>query len=297
MKKITSLTEISRQAADWQRQGLRIALVPTMGCLHEGHLSLMRRAAALADRIVVSIFVNPMQFGPNEDFGAYPRQLATDCQLAEQEGVHAVFSPEAQEMYGPSFQTRVSVGKLSQGMCGADRPGHFDGVATVVLKLFHLTRPQVALFGQKDYQQLAIIRQLTADLNLGIEIVGCPIIREPDGLAMSSRNKYLHGESRRQALCLSQAILAARQLVAESHGDIAAETVISHVREIIGQAGAKLEYAVVIDEDSLENQPKITPRSVLAIAAKIGGKVRLIDNARLLGGASDFCLPGQPRKI
>ena len=281
MKKITSLSEMSQQAAEWQRQGLKIALVPTMGCLHAGHLSLMHKAVALADRIIVSIFVNPMQFGPNEDFGSYPRQLEMDCRLAEKEGVHAVFCPDAQDMYGPSFQTKVSVANLSQGMCGADRPGHFDGVATVVLKLFHLTRPDVAVFGQKDFQQLAIIRRMTADLNLNIEIVGCPIVREPDGLAMSSRNKYLQGESRNQALCLSKAILAARRLVAESQTEISADTVISQTRELIAQAGAKLEYAVVINKDSLQNESVITEKSVLAIAAKIGGKVRLIDNARL----------------
>lgn len=274
--------EISRQVREWQRQGLKIALVPTMGCLHEGHLSLMRRAASLADRIIVSIFVNPMQFGPKEDFASYPRQLEADCRLAEKEGVHAVFCPEAGDMYSPSFQTTVSVTKLSQGMCGADRPGHFDGVATVVLKLFHLTRPDLAVFGQKDFQQLAIIRQLTADLNLEVEIVGCPIVREPDGLAMSSRNKYLQGESRQQALCLYRAILAARRLVAESPGEVTAEAVFSQTNEIIAQAGAKLEYAVVIDEDTLQKQPVVTRKSVLAIAAKIGGKVRLIDNAGLM---------------
>jgi pantoate--beta-alanine ligase len=184
-------------------------------------------------------------------------------------------------MYGPGFQTKVSVTGLSQGMCGADRPGHFDGVATVVLKLFHLTQPDVAVFGQKDFQQLAIIRRMTVDLNLDIEIAGCPIVREPDGLAMSSRNKYLQGESRQQALCLSKAIQAARRLVAESGTELDAGRIIAQCREIIAQAGANLEYAVVIDENSLENQAVVTPGSVLAIAAKIGGKVRLIDNARL----------------
>ena len=282
MKTITSLAEISRQAREWQRQSRKIALVPTMGCLHEGHLSLMRHAAGLADRVIVSIFVNPMQFGPNEDFSSYPRQLETDCRLAEKEGVSAVFCPEAKAMYGPSFQTTVSVTQLSRGMCGADRPGHFDGVATVVLKLFHLTRPDVAIFGQKDFQQLAIIRQMTADLDLGIEIVGCPIVREADGLAMSSRNKYLEGESRRQALCLSQAIHAARQLVSGAPGEVAAEAIIRQTEIIVDQAGAKLEYAVVIDEDSLQDQAVVTEKSVLALAAKVGGKVRLIDNARLI---------------
>lgn len=269
------------QAAEWRRQGLKIALVPTMGCLHAGHVSLMRKAATCADRIVVTIFVNPIQFGPNEDFASYPRQLELDCRLAEQEGVHLVFCPEANDMYGPSFQTKVSIGQLSQGMCGADRPGHFDGVATVVLKLFHLTRPDVAVFGEKDFQQLAILRRMTADLNLDIDIVGCPIVREPDGLAMSSRNKYLQGESRSQALCLVNAIRAARRLVAEARTPVAAAAVIAQTREIIARAGGKLDYAVVIDQDSLQDESVVSKNSVLALAVKIGGKVRLIDNARL----------------
>lgn len=283
MKIIASLTEIAGQATEWHRQGLKIALVPTMGCLHEGHLSLMRRAAAVADRIIVSIFVNPMQFGPNEDFGSYPRQFQTDCDLAEKEGVHAIFCPESKDMYGESFQTRISVTQLSQGMCGADRPGHFDGVATVVTKLFHLTQPDVAVFGQKDFQQLAIIRRLVVDLNMNIEIIGCEIVREQDGLAMSSRNKYLRGESRKQALCLSTAILAARRLVAETQHEkkIPADAVLSQTGKIIAGAGAKLEYAVVVDEFTLQNETMVTRQSVLAIAAKIGGTVRLIDNAKL----------------
>jgi len=281
VKIIPSLTEIARQTAEWHRQGLKIALVPTMGCLHEGHLSLMRRAAAVADRTIVSIFVNPMQFGPNEDFGSYPRQFQTDCDLAEKEGVHAIFCPESKDMYGDSFQTKISVTQLSRGMCGADRPGHFDGVATVVTKLFHLTLPDVAVFGQKDFQQLAIIRRLVLDLNMNIEIIGCPIVREQDGLAMSSRNKYLQGESRKQALCLSKAILAARRLVAETQQEIPADAVVAQTGEIIAKAGAKLEYAVVVDEFTLKNETMVTQQSVLAIAAKIGGTVRLIDNAKL----------------
>ena len=282
MKTIAPIAAIYKQAVEWKRKGLKIALVPTMGCLHEGHLSLMRHAVTLADRVIVSIFVNPMQFGPNEDFGSYPRQFDADCKLAEKEGVHAIFCPEAQEMYGESFQTKISVTNLSQGMCGADRPGHFDGVATVVTKLFHLTLPDFAVFGQKDFQQLAIIRQFVADLNMSIEIIGCPIVREHDGLAMSSRNKYLSGESRNQALCLYNSILAARKHIAESQQEVLADKIISQTREIVTKAGGKLEYAVVINEFTLQNEIKITRNSVLAIAAKIGGKVRLIDNAKLI---------------
>ncbi len=281
MDTIQSLTEMSQRAAKWKRQGLKIALVPTMGCLHEGHLSLMRRAAGCADRVIVSIFVNPMQFGPHEDFDAYPRQLQSDCQLAEKEGVDTVFCPDSKAMYGENFQTTISVKTLSQGMCGADRPGHFDGVATVVTKLLHVTVPDVAIFGEKDFQQLAVIKQLATDLNLPVEIVGCPIVREVDGLAMSSRNKYLQGESRRQALCLYRSIQAARDRVAGGRHDVPAASVIAETARIVAEAGAKLEYAVVVNEHTLQPEDVIGSGSVLALAAKIGGVVRLIDNARL----------------
>jgi pantoate--beta-alanine ligase len=281
MDTIQSLMEMYRRAAQWQRQGLKIALVPTMGCLHEGHLSLMRKARDCADRVIVSIFVNPMQFGPHEDFDAYPRQLQSDCLLAQKEGVDTVFCPEPKAMYGENFQTTISVKGLSQGMCGADRPGHFDGVATVVTKLLHLTVPDVAIFGEKDFQQLAIIKQLVADLNLPVQIVGCPIVREADGLAMSSRNKYLQGEARSQALCLYRAILAARDRVASGKEDVTAASIVAETARIVAEAGAKLEYAVVVNDHTLQPEVVIGNSSVLALAAKIGGVVRLIDNAKL----------------
>lgn len=281
MDTIQSLTEMYHRAAHWQRQGHKIALVPTMGCLHVGHLSLMRKAGASADRVIVSIFVNPMQFGPHEDFDAYPRQLQSDCLLAEKEGVDIIFCPEPKAMYGKNFQTTISVKGLSQGMCGADRPGHFDGVATVVGKLLHLTVPDVAIFGEKDFQQLAIIRQLVADLNFPVEIIGCPIVREADGLAMSSRNKYLQGEARSQALCLHRAIMAAKDRVAKGQRDVTAASVIVETARIVAEAGASLEYAVVVNEHSLQPEVIIGNGSVLALAAKIGGVVRLIDNAKL----------------
>ncbi len=281
MDTIQSLTEMYHRAAHWKRQGLKIALVPTMGCLHEGHLSLMRKAGASADRVIVSIFVNPMQFGPHEDFDAYPRQLQNDCLLAEKEGVDTIFCPETKAMYGENFQTAISVKKLSQGMCGADRPGHFDGVATVVTKLLHSTVADVAIFGEKDFQQLAIIKQLVADLNFPVEIVGCPIVREADGLAMSSRNKYLQGEARSQALCLYRAIMAAKARVAKGQRDVTAASIIDETARIVAEAGASLEYAVVVNEHSLQPEVLIGNGSVLALAAKIGGVVRLIDNAKL----------------
>jgi pantoate--beta-alanine ligase len=282
MKIIQSPAEMQHQAIAWKQQGLKIALVPTMGCLHAGHLSLMRKAAQAADRVIVSLFVNPMQFGPNEDFAAYPRQFQIDCELAETEGVNLIFAPDAKEMYPEGFQTTVSVKTLSRGMCGADRPGHFDGVATVVGKLLQLTLPDIAIFGEKDFQQLAIIRQMVRDLHFPVTIIGAPIVREADGLAMSSRNKYLQGEMRSQALCLSRSIRAAQEIVAQAQQDVAAETIIKATQKIVADAGGKLEYAVVVNEHSLQAEQWVGKNSVLAIAVKIGGTVRLIDNAKLI---------------
>ncbi|MBU1566685.1 MAG: pantoate--beta-alanine ligase [Proteobacteria bacterium] len=281
MKIIQSPAEMQLQAHTWKKEGMQIALVPTMGCLHAGHLSLMRKAAENADRIIASIFVNPIQFGPHEDFDAYPRQFQADCDLAEKEGVHVIFCPDTKGMYPHGFQTTVSVGTLSQGMCGANRPGHFDGVATVVSKLLHLTSPDVAIFGEKDFQQLAIIRQMVRDLNFPATIVGAPIVREEDGLAMSSRNKYLQGEMRTQALCLYRSIQSAQKKVAHEQQVVAADTIIEATKKTVAEAGGKLEYAVVINEHSLQAETLVGSSSVLAIAVKIGGVVRLIDNSKL----------------
>lgn len=281
MKIIQSPVEMQRQAIAWKHEGLKIALVPTMGCLHAGHLSLMRRAVQNADRVIVSLFVNPMQFGPNEDFDAYPRQFQADCDHAKKEGVHIIFCPDAQEMYPEGFQTAVSVKTLAQGMCGANRPGHFDGVATVVCKLLHLTMPDIAIFGEKDFQQLAIIKQMARDLNFPVTIIGAPIVREADGLAMSSRNKYLQGEMRTQALCLYRSIQSAQAIVANSQQDVATDTIIKVTEKTVTEAGGKLEYAVVVNEHSLQAETVVRSTSVLAIAVKIGGIVRLIDNAKL----------------
>jgi len=281
VKIVPSLSDISQLTSSWKKQGEIISLVPTMGCLHEGHLSLMRKAKDMGDKVIVSIFVNPLQFGPGEDLASYPRQFVIDCELAENEGVDAIFCPENKHMYGDSFQTTITVSKLSQGMCGKDRPGHFNGVSTVVTKLFNLTRADSAVFGQKDFQQLAIIRQLVKDLNFPIRIIGSPIIREDDGLAMSSRNKYLHGDSRRQALCLYNSIIAARKLVAKGRDKVLAQTVINQTKEIIARAGAALEYAVLKDESTLLDDVVVSNDSILVLAAKIDGTVRLIDNGRL----------------
>lgn len=279
---IKSVAEMQHQALAWKHEGLRISLVPTMGCLHAGHLSLIRTAAQNGDRVVVSLFVNPMQFGPNEDFAAYPRQFQTDCDLCAKEGVHVVFSPEAKEMYPEGFQTTVSIKFLSAGMCGANRPGHFDGVATVVSKLLHLTMPDVAVFGEKDFQQLAIIRQMVRDLHFPVTIHGAPIVREGDGLAMSSRNKYLQGEMRTQALCLHRAIQEAQKIVALASQDVLADAIIEATRKTVTEASGNLEYAVVINEHTLQPETLVGSGSVLALAVKIGGVVRLLDNARLV---------------
>ncbi len=282
MKIIQSPEEMQRQAISWKHEGLKIALVPTMGCLHAGHLSLMRKAVQSADRVIVSLFVNPMQFGPNEDFDAYPRQFQADCDLSKNEGVHVIFCPDAKKMYPEGFQTAVSVKTLAQGMCGANRPGHFDGVATVVSKLLHLTMTDMAIFGEKDFQQLAIIRQMVRDLNYPVTIIGAPIVREDDGLAMSSRNKYLQGEMRTQALCLYKSIQSARVIVANAQQDVATETIVKVTERIVAEAGGILEYAVVVNEHSLQAETVVGSSSILAIAVKIGGIVRLIDNAKLL---------------
>ena len=273
---------MQRQALAWKHEGLRIALVPTMGCLHAGHLSLMHQALQNADRVVVSLFVNPIQFGPKEDFAAYPRQSQADCDLCAQEGVHAVFCPEVKDMYPEGYQTTVSVKTLAQGMCGAGRPGHFDGVATVVSKLLHLTMPDLAVFGEKDFQQLAIIRQMVWDLAFPVTILGAAIVREDDGLAMSSRNKYLVGEMRSQALCLYKSIQNAKKTVRRTAQAVPAAAIVEATKRTVAEAGGKLEYAVVINEHSLQPETLVGSSSVLAIAVKIGGVVRLIDNAKLL---------------
>ncbi|MBW1635434.1 MAG: pantoate--beta-alanine ligase [Deltaproteobacteria bacterium] len=286
MKTIRSIRDISSCSKEWKNRGYRVSLVPTMGCLHEGHLSLMRLAKKYSDKTIVSLFVNSMQFGPNEDLASYPRQFETDCRMAENAGVDALFYPTSAEMYPENFQTSISVNLLSQGMCGKDRPVHFGGVVTVVTKLFNITMPDVAVFGKKDYQQLLIIRRLVRDLNYNIEVIGAPIFRERDGLAMSSRNKYLDREERQSALCLSRAILAARDLVSRQPG-IAAAVVLEKVKGIIAKAGGRLEYAVIVDEKDLSPVKIVDNESVLALAVKIGEKIRLIDNGKLITVSPD----------
>jgi pantoate--beta-alanine ligase len=247
-----------------------------MGFLHEGHLSLVRAAKQRADRVVVSIFVNPMQFNPDEDFAAYPRDFERDRELLVNEGIEVLFHPSVEEMYPADGQTHVDVDHLSLPLCGASRPGHFRGVATVVTKLFNIVRPHIAVFGEKDYQQLQIIRQLVRDLSMGVEIVSHPIVREPDGLAMSSRNAYLTPAERRAALCLSQSLCKAQKLFrrGETSGSAIVRLVLS---EIAKQPLAAVEYVKICDAQTLDELAEIDRPAVLALAVRLG-RTRLIDN-------------------
>ena len=281
MKIVRSSKEMYGLSGRWKKTGQIISLVPTMGCLHEGHLSLIHNARNASDRVIVSLFVNPMQFSQNEDFDSYPNQFKRDSELIENSGADALFCPPVEEMYSETFQTRITVSKLSRGMCGKDRPGHFDGVATVVTKLFNVTDPDVAVFGQKDFQQLVIIRQLAEDLSYNIEIIGAPIVREKDGLAMSSRNIYLDPEGRKCALCLYEAIQASKNML-RTLGEVAVETLLENTKKIVGRAGAKLEYAVIVNEFTLVPDDYINNHSILALAVKVGDSVRLIDNSKLI---------------
>ncbi|NUR82916.1 MAG: pantoate--beta-alanine ligase [Nonomuraea sp.] len=265
--------EVARDRADLvkARGAGRVALVPTMGALHEGHRSLMRLARAEAEQVVVSIFVNPLQFGPNEDFSRYPRTFDADLEVCRAEGVDVVFAPDAEEMYGPARQVSVSSGHMGTIVEGAVRPGHFDGVLTIVLKLFNLVQPDLAYFGQKDAQQLAMIRRMVRDLDVPVEVVGAPTVREPDGLALSSRNRYLTAQERKDALVLSRALRAgaARSDPADIRAAAAAE---------LAGAPLDLDYLVLVDPDGFEEVPAgYRGPAVLAVAARAGA-TRLIDN-------------------
>jgi pantoate--beta-alanine ligase len=264
----------------WSRaaraRGERIAFVPTMGALHEGHVTLLRAARSLGQRLVLSIFVNPTQFGPNEDLARYPRDLPGDLAKAAGAGIDAAYVPDAGDVYPPGYQTTIEVRELARVLCGPFRPGHFAGVATVVCKLFNVVRPDVAVFGEKDYQQLAIIRRMVVDLDMGIEIVGVPIVREADGLAMSSRNAYLSPTERARALSLSRALFAARAATAGG---------LRNTADIIAGARAALDvdrvdYVDLVDAESLQPITEVERPAVLAIAAFIG-RTRLLDNVRL----------------
>lgn len=282
MEIIRTIRDMQAWAERERLAGRKIAFVPTMGFLHEGHGSLMQIGRRHADRLVVSIFVNPTQFGPNEDLSKYPRDFERDHALCRAEGVDAIFYPEAAEMYPPGSQTWVEVTDLTQEHCGASRPGHFRGVTTVVTKLFLAVKPHVAVFGEKDYQQLAAIRQMVRDLNFDLEIVGGPTVREADGLAKSSRNKYLAPDERTRALALSQGLREAQAALT------AGERSGAHLRTLVegrlASVDAVLDYVHLVDPVTLRKVDVVADRAVMLIAAKIGA-TRLIDNATLVAPA------------
>lgn len=277
------LIETVRAMRSWseaeRRAGRRIVLVPTMGALHEAHLSLVRTAKRAGDRVVVSLFVNPAQFGPNEDLSTYPRDLARDRELLEKEKVDVLFHPSAAEVYPEGYQTYVEVERLAPLLCGELRPGHFRGVATVVAKLFNMVRPHAAIFGAKDYQQLQVIRRMVADLNFDVDIVSHPTVRDRDGLALSSRNAYLSARERTAALCLSRALRAAESLV--SNGERDGASVIAAARAVIeAEPLAEIEYVRLCDPETLEDIGRIEREALLALAVRVG-PARLIDNTVL----------------
>lgn len=276
MQIVTTIDEVRKQVKEWRKQGLTIGFVPTMGYLHEGHGSLMKRAKEQCDKVVASIFVNPMQFGVNEDLDSYPRDLQADAKLCESIGVDLIFHPEVEEMYADGFCSFVDMNGLTKELCGKSRPIHFRGVCTVVSKLFNIVTPDKAFFGQKDAQQLAVIRRMVKDLNMDIEIVGCPIIREADGLAKSSRNTYLNQEERKAALILSQTIFMGQQMVKDGVTDTK-ELVEAMKENISKEPLAKIDYVEAVNMDTIEKIDKIEGTVLVAMAVYIG-KTRLIDN-------------------
>lgn len=276
MKIIDTVKEMQAFSEDLRKQGRRIALVPTMGYLHEGHLTLMREAKTLGDCVVVSIYVNPTQFGPNEDLSKYPRDFERDRRLCESVGVDVVFYPPDNEMYPPHYQTYVEVGEVAQNLCGLSRPGHFRGVATVCAKLFNMVKPHTAVFGKKDFQQLVVIKTMVRDLNMDLEIKGIQTVREPDGLAMSSRNIYIKPEERESALSLSRSLKLAKELYEK--GERNAGKIIEEVRKKIeARPHAKIDYVQICDTATMKDVDVIQGEAVIALAVKVG-EARLIDN-------------------
>lgn len=276
MKIITSIPEMNAVVRQHRAASRTIGFVPTMGFLHEGHLSLVRASRKKADVIVVSIFVNPAQFGPKEDFKAYPRDLGRDCTLLEKEGVDYVFHPEAAQMYPDGYKTYVEVQDLQDKLCGRSRPGHFRGVCTVVLKLFQIVEPDFAFFGQKDAQQAIILRKMVRDLNLNVQVEVMPIIREPDGLAMSSRNTYLNPQERTAALVLTKSLAEAKTVI--ERGERRAEVVLGRMRAMIEKEPlAKIDYVEAVDAQDLKPVKEIRSGTLIALAVYIG-TTRLIDN-------------------
>ncbi len=280
MEVFATIHDMTRFSETVRKKDQTIAFVPTMGFLHEGHMALMEKALTCADHLVVSIFVNPAQFGPNEDFSTYPRALEQDVEKCRKIGVSAVFTPTDEQMYPPGFETYVTLENLPFHLCGLSRPGFFKGVATVVTKLFNIVRPHTAVFGEKDFQQLTVIRRLVNDLNMGIDIVGVPIVREPDGLAMSSRNKYLSPVQRPYALLLSRCLETAEKAV--KNGERDAEKIMDLARDILGTGSdMRVDYLSLCDPQTLEDVALIQKETLMAMAVWVG-KTRLIDNRVLM---------------
>lgn len=276
MNIVKTISEVRNEVKNWRKQGLSVGLVPTMGYLHEGHKSLIDRACKENDKVVVSVFVNPTQFGPGEDLATYPRDIQRDAALCEDAGAALIFNPEPEEMYLDDFHTYVTMESLSDELCGKTRPIHFRGVCTVVSKLFHIVAPDRAYFGQKDAQQLAIIKRMVRDLNFDIEIVGCPIVREADGLAKSSRNTYLNPEERKAALVLSKAVGLGQELIQK--GERNADVIVEKMKQLIEEEPlAKIDYVQAVDAISIQPVAEIKGTVLVAMAVYIG-KTRLIDN-------------------
>ena len=281
---IETVRSMQARSEVWRSAGETIALVPTMGAFHEAHLSLMREGRKRADRLVVSLFVNPTQFGPGEDYEAYPRDLEADIKVTEGIGLDVLFHPSAGEMYPAGYATHVEVEGLGETLCGPSRPGHFRGVATVVAKLFQAVRPHVAVFGEKDFQQLAVIRRMAADFHFEIEIVGMPIVREEDGLAMSSRNMYLSADERKTALSLSRSLGVARRMIADGERD--AKAIVERLRKEIDAAGpCTIDYVSVADPETMAYKATVDGPVLVALAVKVG-RARLIDNTVVAPPAS-----------
>lgn len=276
MKVVKTINEVREQVKKWRAEGLTVGLVPTMGYLHEGHASLIDRSVKDNDRTVVSDFVNPIQFGPSEDLESYPRDVEHDSALVEAHGGDLIFNPEPDEMYHDGFSSFVDMSVLTEELCGLSRPVHFRGVCTVVSKLFNIVQPDRAYFGKKDAQQLAVIRHMTDDLNINIEIVGCPIIRESDGLAKSSRNTYLNADERKAALVLSKAVFSGMEMVKSGETDCG--KIIGRMSDIVNaEPLAKIDYIKIVDCKTMQQIPKLDRPSLCAMAVYIG-KTRLIDN-------------------
>lgn len=276
MKIVETIAEVRAQVKEWRAQGLSVGLVPTMGYLHEGHGSLITKAREDNDKVVVSIFVNPMQFGPTEDLDSYPRDLEKDSRFCESLGVDLIFHPEPEEMYHEDFSSYVDMSVLTEELCGLSRPVHFRGVCTVVNKLFNIVQPDNAYFGEKDAQQLAIIKHMVQDLNMDVNVVGCPIVREEDGLAKSSRNTYLSAEERKAALILSKTVALGKKLVAEGETD--ADVLVAKMKaNIETEPLAKIDYVKAVNGLTMQQQKEIKAPMLVAMAVYIG-KTRLIDN-------------------